>query len=238
MKAMILAAGVGSRLKPFTDTAPKCLVPIAGKSILQHTAERLIRAGVDSLVINIHHFADQVREHLEKHSNFGVNVELSYEPILLDSGGAVKKVRHLLRDQEAFILHNADVYTDLDLKTLFNNHKSTKAAATMVVQKRDTNRRVLFDQNGLFVGFQNLSSGSKTQIRPEVESYGFNGIHVISGETLSIMESFPDTFSILDFHLELSKQGLKVTPFDIADTYWIDIGTEEKVRSLNQRLSQ
>src|ERR1700747_2869101 len=152
MKAMILAAGLGTRLKPLTDTRPKALVELSGRTLLEITLTRLRIFGVTEFIINVHHFADQVIAYLKSQKNFGLRIEISREEILLDTGGGVKKAaRFFLEDlkdlDEPFLLHNVDVISAIDLRAMLQFHTEHHALATLAVQSRESSRQLLFNND-------------------------------------------------------------------------------------------
>lgn len=234
MKAMIFAAGLGTRLKPLTDTMPKALVPIAGKSLLQHNLEKLASQGFDEIVINIHHFSDQIRDFLNQHNNFGLNIYLSDESEeLLDTGGGIKKAEEWLND-EPFLVHNVDILSNADLKGLYEQHCLNDALATLLVSNRKTARYLLFDQNKVLKGWINKSNGETKSPYPNFEAdeyspYAFSGIHVLSPSIFTAMKEYPLRFPIMDFYL---KEAVKYTiKGSIADNLkMVDVG---KFDSLN-----
>ena len=159
---MILAAGLGTRLKPLTDNVPKALVPFQGVPMLEMIILKLLDAGVEKIVVNIHHLADQVIDFMESRNYFDTKVILSDERDLLrDTGGGVLKARSLLEDDDPFILYNVDVHTDLDINKLFNFHRENGALATIAVSSRKTSRTLLFDEDGCLAGWQHEITGEK-----------------------------------------------------------------------------
>ena len=168
MKAMIFAAGLGTRLRPLTDIMPKALVPVAGKPMLERVILRLKKAGFDDITINIHHFGGQIVEFLHANNSFGLNIHISDErDMLLDTGGGVKKACPFLDGNEPFLVHNADILTDIDLTTFYRHHQDSNAEATLLVSERKTSRYLLFDDSYNLHGWINKST---QEIKPE----GFN----------------------------------------------------------------
>ncbi len=232
MKALILAAGVGSRLKPLTDDLPKALIPVGGVPMLESALTRLKAAGVKSFVVNTHHHAQKVAEFCAELSRrHGVPVSVSREDdLLLDTGGAIKKASALLRGREAFFVHNADVLSDLDLRALIKAHKDTGALATLSVRERDCGRAYLFDSKGRFAG-HDRGEGAITWAKgpaPNAQRLAFDGIHLISPEFLDkITES--GVFSITKTYLRLAAAGADLRAFRSDEWAWHDIGTPEKL---------
>lgn len=238
MKAMVLAAGIGSRLKPLTDTTPKCLAKAGGKAMLEHTIERVKATGVREIVINLHHFPDAVRSFLKEKSNFGIKIDLSEESELLDTGGGLKQAKKFLEDSTEVLVHNSDVYTDFDLDKLVKFHLKEKPFATLLVMQRETDRRLLFDSAGNFIGHENRKSGV-TRVTREVDnqkSLAFGGIYITSNEIFGLMHQQTDKFSIIDTFLLASKAGKRIIAMELKGDYWIDIGTTKKLEELNLKL--
>lgn len=211
MKAMIFAAGMGTRLKPLTDTMPKAMVPVRGKPMLQHIIEKLKDAGFDEIVINIHHFAQQIIDFVKENNSFGIRIEFSDETeMLLDTGGAIKKASWFFDDGKPFLIHNVDIFSNLDLNILYDSHIMSGANASMVVSQRDTFRYLLFDDNKRLRGWINEKSGQTksplTSFNPvDYNKYAFSGIQVISPSLFKEFEKFPDKFSIIDFYLKVCR---------------------------------
>jgi NDP-sugar pyrophosphorylase family protein len=233
MKALILAAGVGSRLKPLTDATPKALIPVGGVPMLERALIRLKDAGVKSFVVNVHHHAQAVADFCAGLSRRrGVPVSVSREDdVLLDTGGAIKKAAPLLRGREPFFVHNADVLTDLDLKALYAAHLETGALATLSVRERESGRAYLFDERGRFVGHDDKAGGRQTWIKgpvPGARRLPFDGIHVISPALLDKMTE-TGVFSITKTYLRLAAAGADIRAFRGDHWAWHDIGTPEKL---------
>ena len=211
MKALIFAAGLGTRLKPLTDTMPKALVPIDGKPLLEHVILKLKAAGFNQLIINVHHFPDQIIEFLKSKNNFDLRIEISDErDKLLDTGGGVKKAKWFFDDGKPFLVHNVDILSNIDLQSLYQQHLETSPLATLVVSERDTFRYFLFDEEARLKGWINEKTG---EVRPDhlthIELYNklaFSGIQVLSPDVFKLMEHFPDHFSIVDFYLRNAAQ--------------------------------
>ncbi|CAN5617873.1 nucleotidyltransferase family protein [soil metagenome] len=228
---MILAAGLGSRLRPLTDHTPKALLPVGGIPILERIAIRLIEAGADRLIINLHHLGDQIRSYVQERQNFGVDVVFSDESMeLLETGGALLHATHLFRRDEPFLLHNGDILSDLPLRDMYESHCHSDAICTLAVMQRASSRQLLFDGSGL-VGRTDKSKRIRLQAR-EADGLplelGFGGVHVISPELLDrISES--GAFSILETYLRLSGEGFAILPFRIDGYRWMDIGKPEQL---------
>ena len=233
MKAMILAAGVGSRLRPLTDSTPKALIPVAGVPMLERVLVRLQDAGADSFVVNVHHFAPRVADFCADLSRRrGVPISVSREDdLLLETGGAIKKASILLRGREPFFIHNVDILTDLDLRALYAAHRASGALATLAVGERDSDRAYLFDAKDRFVGHDDRKSGLTTWARgpvPGARRLPFDCVHVVSPPLLDrIAES--GVFSITKTYLRLAAAGADIRAWLSEARAWHDIGTPEKL---------
>lgn len=209
MKAMIFAAGMGTRLKPITDTLPKALVPIAGKTLLERVVTRLANAGFDHIVINVHHFGDKIIDFLKEKNNFGLDIQVSDErDLLLDTGGGIRKATPLLEGDEPFLVHNVDILSNVDLAAFYNEHVKRNADVSLLVSERDTQRYLLFDEteNMRLKGWTNIATGQVKSPFPGFTPDGyrklaFAGIHVLSPRVLKLMTDYPDKFPIMDFYL-------------------------------------
>lgn len=238
MKAMVLAAGLGTRLRPLTDDRPKALVEVAGRTLLEITLTRLRDFGVRDVIVNVHHFADMVVEHLQANNNFGMRIEISREDLLLDTGGGLKKaawffLQNKAQSNEPFILHNVDVISTIDLQRMVQFHTENQALATLAVQDRHSSRHLLFDQQLQLCGRR---SGEKTeQVRPSqpLQALAFSGIHIISPRLLAMMTE-EGVFSIINTYLRLAAQGEKILAFRADEYYWRDLGKAEHIAQAEQ----
>ena len=246
MKAMILAAGLGTRLRPLTDDRPKALVEVAGRTMIEITLARLRDSGIREVIVNVHHFADMVVDYLKAHDNFGMRVELSREEALLDTGGGLKKAAwFFLQDsnrlEEPFILHNVDVLSTIDLQRMVDFHTANQALATLAVQDRKTSRYLLFDEHLQLCGRRSGADGKPELVRPSKQSQAlaFSGIHVISPRLFKVMRE-EGAFSIIPSYLRLAAQGEKVLAFRADEYEWRDLGKPESVEqaALDLRNSQ
>lgn len=195
MKAMIFAAGLGTRLRPLTDHTPKALVSVAGKPMLERVILRLKEAGFNDITVNIHHFGEQIIEFLRANNDFGITIHLSDErDMLLDTGGGIKKARPFLDGNEPFLVHNADILSDINLAELYRHHRESNAEATLLVSQRQTSRYLLLDDANRLHGWINKSTG---ETKPEGFSFqerqykemAFGGIHVISPSLSAIWKA-------------------------------------------------
>ncbi|HKD51539.1 MAG TPA: nucleotidyltransferase family protein [Candidatus Acidoferrum sp.] len=232
MKAMILAAGLGTRLRPLTDTLPKALVEINGRTLLEITLTRLRTFGVNEVVINVHHFAEMVLDYLQSHNNLGMRIEISREDdLLLDTGGGLKKASWFFlesaRDSvpEPFVVHNVDVISTIDLHPMLQFHNEHGALATLAVQSRESSRLLLFDDQLQLCGraAHGPSVNSPLAPRPSPLPLAFSGIHIISPRLLPMLTEV-GVFSIIDAYLRLAGQGEKILAFRADEYYWRDLG--------------
>ena len=232
MKAMVLAAGLGTRLRPLTNDRPKALVEVCGRTMLEITLERLRGFGINEVIINTHHFADKVVEYLQTHHNFGMEIQLSREDVLLDTGGGLKKAaRFFGDDNELFLLHNVDVLSNIDLQQMVDFHRHRRALATLAVQERKTSRYLLFDDQLRLCGRRNEKENKTEMVRSASahQALAFCGIHVISARFLQMMTE-GGVFSIIDTYLRVARQGESVIGFNAGGYYWRDLGKAENIR--------
>jgi len=241
MKAMVLAAGLGTRLRPLTNDRPKALVEVAGKTLLEITLARLREFGVNEVIVNVHHFADMVVEYLKGRQNFGMRIEISREEELLDTGGGLKKAAWFFQEgsskDEPFYLHNVDVISTIDLRRMLESHVAKKVLATLAVRDRKTSRYLLFDEAGELCGRRAGIDGAVEWARKveKFEARAFSGIHVISPRLLTMLHE-DGAFSIVASYLRLAGAGEQVTAFP-ADKYsWRDVGRVESVREAEAEL--
>lgn len=226
---MILAAGQGTRLSPLTDNQPKPLVRFNGIPLLEIIIKRLLTSGIEEVVINIHHMADQVLEFLEMKNYYEGRVLISDErDRLMDTGGGLLKARDLLYSDEPFLLHNVDVLTNLDINELILSHKSEKALITIAVKNRPTSRLLLFDENNCLAGWCHNESGEKRIVRDyegELNSYGNSCVYVFNPEFFHLVDN-KEPVSLTDIYLELAKQH-KIKAFVHNQDYWYNLGLYE-----------
>lgn len=236
MKAMILAAGYGTRLKPITDNKPKALVEVQGAPLLQHAINNLKKHGFKDIIINVHHFANQILNFLEANNNFGINIQISDETeLLLDTGGGIKKAQKYFNN-EPFLVYNVDILTNIDINKLIEQHKKSNALATLAVKERETTRQILFDDENNLCEWRNIVTGEvKTCRKPigQLKPLGFNCIHVINPE---IFELFIEegAFSIMDFYLRIAKTH-NIKAFITNDAEWYDIGRFSNIHEVNSK---
>jgi NDP-sugar pyrophosphorylase family protein len=232
MKAMILAAGLGTRLRPLTNDRPKALVTVAGRTMLEIALLRLRSFGVRDAIVNAHHFAEMIADYLKANDNFGMRIEISREEELLDTGGGLKKAAHFFSrsGDEPFIVHNVDVLSAIDLGRMARFHAEHKALATLAVQQRESSRALLFDQEGQLCGRRAGFDAEPEWARPgmQAQALGFCGVHVLSPRIFELM-SETGAFSIIDIYLRLAAQGEKILAFHADEWYWRDLGRPENI---------
>jgi NDP-sugar pyrophosphorylase family protein len=235
MKAMILAAGLGTRLRPLTDDRPKALVEVAGRTLLEITLARLREFGIREVIVNVHHFADMVVEYLKKNSDFGMQIEISREETLLDTGGGLKKAAWFFVENssdagEPLVLHNVDVISNIDFDRMLQFHREKQALATLAVQDRETSRYLLFDETNQLCGRKTGRDGVLEMARParETLALAFSGVHLISPRLFSKMTE-QGAFSIISSYLRFAGLGEKIVAFHADEYYWRDLGKPENV---------
>ena len=240
MNALILAAGLGTRLGDLTSDRPKALVEVCGRTMLEHQLQHLSAAGFDSFVINIHHFAPKVRAFLEEHKNFGLDIRLSDESDqLLDTGGGIRKAMRLFDNEQPVLVHNVDIFSSVDLKALYNGHIESGADSTLLVAQRSTSRYLYFDTDGLLHGWSNEKTGQVCSPYPDFDKShftpcAFQGIHVVSRILLPLLDEVPEPrFSITDFYVDnAARLRLRSVLSDPGN--WVDAGKPETLERASQ----
>ena len=251
MKAMVLAAGLGTRLRPLTDDRPKALVEVGGRTMLEITLERLKRFGVHEAIVNTHHYAEKIEEYLRAHDGFGMRIEISREDTLLDTGGGLKKAAWFFLDgdfqargargaargesidecpDEPFLVHNVDVVSTVDLGAMVRAHRESGALATLAVQARSTSRYLLFDEDGRLAGRRKGTDGEPEWVgsHKSATALAFCGIHVIAPRIFAEMKQ-EGVFSIIDAYIELARKGERVMAYRADGAQWRDLGRPESV---------
>ena len=244
MKAMIFAAGLGTRLRPLTNDRPKALVEVGGRTMLEIALSRLSSFGVREVIINTHHFAEKINKYLVANGNFGIQIEISHEEELLDTGGGLKKAAwYFLDGQEPdcpslapFLIHNVDVISTIDLTVMAKFHTEQGALATLAVQDRATSRYLLFDKSGNLCGRRAGLDGKPEMARPAqtTTALGFCGIHVISPRIFAEMPE-EGAFSIIDKYLLLAAQSEQIAAFRADGAEWQDLGNPESVAAAEKQ---
>lgn len=245
---MIFAAGLGTRLKPLTDTCPKALVKVGGKPMLQHTIEHLIKHGFDQVIVNIHYLGNQIKDFLQQHNNFGIRIEISDETNeILETGGGLLKAQHFFDDAKPFLLCNADVFTNINLIAFYKYHQENKALATLAVRNRKSSRYLLFDDNDILFGWENIKTNAvniprkipaeiKQQLAPHetypLHEFAFSGYHIISPDIFK-HQTRSGVFSMTDWYLDICAQQT-ILAYHHDDDIWIDIGSPEQLQKANE----
>ena len=240
---MIFAAGLGTRLKPLTDHMPKALVPVAGKPMLEHVICKLKDYGFTEIVINIHHFGEQILDFLKANNNFGLTIHISDErDMLLDTGGGIKKANSFFQGNEPFLIHNVDILSDVNLKELYEFHLQSGNDATLLASRRKTVRYLLFNQADRLCGWINKDT---LQTKPEgfvydeqlYKEYAFSGIHVVSPSLYRFMDDrWTGKFPIMDFYLKTCQEA-KLGGYLKEELKLIDIGKPETLEKANEFLT-
>lgn len=235
MKAMILAAGIGSRLRPLTDRVPKALIEVAGRPMIEHVIDRLGAAGVTELVVNLFHLGDRIEEFLASRGNFGLRITFSRETELLDTGGGLKRAAGFFKDAAPFFVHNVDVLTDLDLTALLGFHRRAGALATLAVQRRSSARQLLFDREGRLCG-RETPAGVEWAAGPvtDADRLAFTGVHVVEP---AIFEKMTETgaFPIIRTYLRLAGEGERIGACRADAAAWQDVGTPAQLAEARRR---
>ncbi len=243
MKAMVLAAGMGTRLRPLTDDRPKALVTLGGRTLLEIALIRLKAFGVDEAIVNAHHFADQIVSFLAMNRNFGMRIEVSREETLLDTGGGLKKAAWFFLEpgrgvNEPFLVHNVDVLSTIDLARMVEFHRHHDALATLAVQRRATSRPLLFDAEGRLVR-RAAAEESASAPYDSAQSYqplAFSGIHVLSPRIFASLDE-KGAFSIVEAYVRLANQGERILGFRADEAYWRDLGRPEHLHDAERDLA-
>jgi len=231
---MILAAGLGTRLRPLTDNRPKALVQIAGHTLLEITLSRLRTFGISEVIINVHHYSDMIIEYLKRNDDFGMHIVVSREEVLLDTGGGLKKAAYFFLEdsnsaEQAFILHNVDVISTIDFRRMVQFHTENRALATLAVQDRETSRYLLFDEQLQLCGRRSGSEEAElVRSSQQVRALAFSGVHVISPRLFQMMTE-QGAFSIITSYLHLAAEGEQILAFRADDYHWRDVGKPDNV---------
>lgn len=237
--AMIFAAGLGTRFKPWTDKHPKALAIVNGKSLLQRNVEYLQQHGIKDVVVNVHHFSDQIIDAIEQNNGWGSHITISDErDAVLETGGGLKKAAPLFRDTaDPIVIINVDILTDLDLGAMLQSHRDNAPIATLAVTNRTTSRYFLFDENDTLTGWRNVSSGEEKIRRASQVQHqkAFSGIHVISPAIFPLIGQ-EGKFSIVDVYLQLASDHI-IRAFDHSGSRFIDVGKPDSVEKAEQLFS-
>src|SRR5580704_6475027 len=241
---MILAAGLGTRLRPLTDNRPKALVEIEGRTLLEITLSRLRAFGIREVIINVHHFASMILEYLRTNADFGMRIEVSREEVLLDTGGGLKRAAYFFLEdsnpsEEPFILHNVDVISTIDLRRMVQFHAENQALATLAVQEREASRYLLFDEQLQLCGRRSGRDNKTEFVRSsrQLLVLAFSGIHVISPRLFALMIE-EGVFSIITSYLHLAAHKEKILAFRADEYYWRDLGRPDEVMQAARDVKQ
>lgn len=238
MKAMLLAAGFGTRLKPFTEKHPKALAVINGKTLLQRNIEYLASYGFNDITVNAHHFAEQIKEFVFQSAIKGVTLHISDETDeILETGGGLMRAAPFLKGNESFVLMNVDVLTDLNLGKMLQYHREKGGIATLAVSVRSTSRYFLFDTKNLLCGWENLKTGEKKIARNEknLTRFAFSGIHVIDPTIFSLIKR-KGKFSMVDVYLDLAVTK-EIYAYNHTGSKFIDAGTMDRIKEASEIFS-
>jgi NDP-sugar pyrophosphorylase family protein len=231
LKALILAAGLGTRLMPLTANLPKALVKINGVTLLEIALRKVAAAGFSDIIVNVHHHAGQVIDFLSKNQFPGINISISNESsLLLDTGGAIRKARWFLDGKEPFLVHNVDIISDISIQSLLSGHLKKKALATLSVSDRPTKRYFLFDKSLKLSGWTDTSTGETRwagKAIDDAQKLAFNGIHILSPEIFSMMEE-KERFSVIDLYLKMAENKPIFGQLQPGNT-WFDLGKPEQI---------
>jgi NDP-sugar pyrophosphorylase family protein len=236
MKAMIFAAGLGTRLRPITNNIPKALVKIGGTPLLEFAIKKLLYSGFDEIIINVHHYPEKILRFLKENNNFGANISISDESdLLLDTGGGLKKASPFLSGTEPFLIYNCDIITDLNLKEFYDFHIKQKVICSLAVRQRESSRYLLFDKINTLCGWENTKTGEVKRAREsetDLVPMAFSGIHIMSP---GAFELFPDkeVFSLIEFYLMIAGNHI-IKGFDHTPSRWADIGKLSVLEEMQQ----
>ena len=240
--AMIFAAGLGTRLKPYTDHCPKAMVEVAGMPMIAHQLLKLKQAGFQRVVINVHHYAEQIIDYVTAHDGFGLDIAFSDERgKLLDTGGGIRKALPLFDDKSPVLIHNVDIFSNADLDALYTEHLNRGADASLLVSRRDTSRYFIFDTEDHLVAWKNIHTGevrtshdcllpAMEHLHEDDEQYrlrAFSGIHIISPALFPLLEKQDEVFSITNFYWQHSLQHRILCMEPPHDFHWVDAGKPE-----------
>lgn len=227
MKAMIFAAGIGSRLAPLTNKTPKALIEVGGKAAIGHVLDHITGVGIKDIVINLHHFPDKIKQYVDKNYHQKACISYSYEDKeLLETGGGLLKAKKIFADTDAILLHNADILSNIDLEAFIKHHQNRKADVSLAVRDRNSSRKLHFNEENRLVGWENTKN-KEIIGRKGISRFAFSGIHLIQTR---ILKEFTKTgaFSIISQYLDIMHK-IDIQAFLDNDSYWFDIGSKEKL---------
>lgn len=236
---MVFAAGLGTRLYPITQSIPKALVEVNHKPLIEIVIHRLISYGITEIIINLHHFGDQVKRFIQERNHFGIDIQFSDETgQLLDTGGGLKKASWFFADGKPFIIHNVDVISNLDLGKMIEFHLSVGALATLAVRKRSSSRYIYFDGNNSLCGWENTRTAEKVMVRTteKVNQFAFSGIQVVDPLIFSHIQQ-TGKFSIIEVYLKIASMR-KIQAFDHSESLWVDVGKPDSLEKAETVLAE
>jgi len=239
MKAMIFAAGLGTRLRPLTLSRPKALIPVNDKPMLEWVILKLLKSGIKNIIINVHHFSEQVIDFLRSRDNFAINIEISFENELLDTGGGLKKAEWFFEGEKDILIHNSDILSDIDISAMRLEHTKHNADATLCVSDRVSSRYLLFDSNGFLCGWRSVPENKTLwtgEPASQVKEFAFNGIHIISEKMLKKFKA-ESKYPIIPEYLRLAKEH-KICAFDTSHSNWLDLGKSENIKKVNKHFNK
>ncbi len=240
MKAMILAAGFGTRLQPLTNNKPKALVEINGTTLLEIVINRLKLFGFNDVIINVHHYSDMIIDFLKKNNNFNINITISDESdAILETGGGLKKAAWFFNDNKPFLVHNVDIISNIDLSEIYNNHINSDAVATLAVRNRYSSNYLLFDKNNTLCGWENIKTNKiiiSKKTNSQLRQYAFSGIHIINPNIFNYINQ-KGKFSIIDVYLKLAATH-KIMAFNHDNSLWFDVGDKNKLIEAGKIINQ
>lgn len=240
MKAMILAAGYGTRLKPLTDKTPKALIKINQTPLLELVIKKLIAADVSEIIINIHHHAEQIISFIKEKRNFGIRIEFSKEAEILGTGGGLKQAAHFFDDGKPFFLHNVDILSTINLPDMYQYHLERNSLVTLALKKRETKRFFIIDDKNFICGHADISkkvTRIKRTPQGKTDLMPFCGIHVISPKIFDYLKQ-TGQFSIVDVYLDLIANGLPVIGYLADKNYWMDIGKLDTLKEVQEEIEK
>ncbi len=237
MKAMIFAAGLGTRLAPLTDSKPKALAEVQGIPLLELLIHKLTSSGFTDIIINVHHFASQIIDFLKSKEDFGINIRISDEQdVLLDTGGGIQNASWFFDQDHPFLVHNVDVISDLNIEKMLVDHKNSNALATLAVRKRKTSRYLLFNAEKELCGWENQRSGEEIIVKKNrsLTPLAFSGIHIIDPKIFDLITE-KGVFSIIKTYLNLAENHA-IMAYDHSKDFWLDVGRPENLTEANRNL--
>lgn len=237
---MIFAAGLGTRMKPLTDTMPKALVPVSGVPLLEIVIRRLIFFGIKDIIVNVHYMAEQIEDFLAKKNNFGINIVISDErEKVLETGGGLKKAQWFFDDKKPFLVCNTDILCDIDIHTLQVQHTENQSIATLAVQRRTTSRYLLFDEKNNLSGWLNTKSGEVKLSRNEskkLQMLAFSSFQILETRIFDYLPKDKDVFSTIDLFLAVSEKEI-IKAYETT-AKWLDVGTPQNIPQAEELLKE